>query len=159
MSNNTHTITIKAITAQAKNAIESVQNSVDDMISTIERNRDGIESLGIMSGVAFAGLGMSVKSAVSTFADFEATMSGVKAVLKPTEEEFKKLTEQAEILGATTKFSALETAEGTEMLARNGLNAQQILGGTLEATLNLAAATGTNIATAADIATDAMASF
>lgn len=159
MSNNTHTITIKAITAQAKNAIGSVQNSVDDMISTIERNRDGIESLGIMSGVAFAGLSMGIKSAVSTFADFEATMSGVKAVLNPTEEEFKKLTEQAEILGATTKFSALETAEGTEMLARNGLNAQQILGGALEATLNLAAATGTDIATAADIATDAMASF
>ena len=50
-------------------------------------------------------------------------------------------------------------ASSIEMLAKNGLNATQILNGAADATVNLAAATGTDLSTAADLATDTMAIF
>lgn len=157
-SKNEHSVIIRVID-QASKAIKGIEKSVDGMLQHIERHREWIQTIGVTAGVAFAGLSFGVKNAVGTFADFEEKMSGVQAVLNPTTEEMKKLTVQAEKLGASTKFSALETADATEVLAKNGLNATQILNWALEATLDLAAATGTDIATAADIATDAMASF
>lgn len=89
MSNNTHTITIKAITAQAKDAIKSVQNSVDDMISTIERNREGIESLGIMSGVAFAGLTGGIVKAVGEANKLENALMGLESIVVGTGGNFE----------------------------------------------------------------------
>lgn len=45
------------------------------------------------------------------------------------------------------------------MLAKNGLSTQQILDGAAKSTLDLAAATGSDLTIAADISTDAMAIF
>ena len=92
-------------------------------------------------------------------ADFEEAMSRARAVLRPTETEFKALSDLALELGRTTKFTAAEAADGIEMLARNGLNAAQILNGAAEATLNLASAAGAELAPAADVMTDLMVNF
>ena len=113
---------------------------------------------GMTAGITLPVVGMG--AAILKFSgDFEAAMNGVKAVSGATEEEFKSLRDTAKELGATTKFSATEAALGVEMLARNGLKAEQILEGAAEASLRLASATGTNLANAADIATDTMAAF
>ena len=103
-----------------------------------------------------AGMGLAI---LKFAGDFEAAMNGVKAISGATGEEFESLRDLAKDLGATTKFSATEAAKGVEMLARNGLKAEQILAGAAEASLQLASATGTNLSNAADIATDAMAAF
>lgn len=98
-------------------------------------------------------------NAVNTFADFEKTMSGVKAVLTPTQDEFQKLSDKARELWRSTQYSAQESALAIEMLAKNGLDATQIMNGAIDATLSLASATWSDLSTAADIATSAMLSF
>lgn len=86
-------------------------------------------------------------------------MSGIKAVLSPTTKEFEKMTAKARELGKTTQYTASQAADSMEMLAKNGLDATQILGGATDATLALAASTGADLATAADIASSAMLIF
>ncbi len=91
--------------------------------------------------------------------DFESAMSGIRAVLNPTEKDFKRLRDAALELGRTTVFSATEAAKGMEVLAKNGLNATQILDGATEATLNFAAAAGGDLAGSAEVITDIMINF
>lgn len=98
-------------------------------------------------------------SILNTAGKFEKAMNGVKAITQSTGKEFEALTNKALQLGKTTQFSATEAAKGLEVLARNGLSVSQILGGAADASLALAAATGTDLSNAADIATDAMLQF
>lgn len=104
-------------------------------------------------------LGSSVGAAM----DFESTLSGVRAVLSPTGAEFEALSAKALQLGKDTNFGASEAATAIEELAKNGLNATQILDGAADAAVNLASATGLKgregLASAATIATDTMAAF
>lgn len=62
-------------------------------------------------------------------------------------------------LGADTVFSQGEIARATEELAKNGLNAKQILEGALDATANFASAAGTDLTNAGTIMSDAMNIF
>lgn len=103
-----------------------------------------------------AGLGIGILKAAG---DFEAGMNRVQAITGATSDQFISLRDRAKELGATTQFSATEAAAGIEMLAKNGLKYQSIVDGALEATLKLSAATGSDLARAADIATDAMLAF
>ncbi len=109
--------------------------------------------------VAAQSLGKFVTDSVGAAAGFEEQMSGVQAVLGGTAEDNAKLTDLALNLGSTTKFSAQEAAEGMEILAANGLTAEQIIGGAAQATLDLAAATGGNLTNSAAVMSDAMAIF
>lgn len=99
--------------------------------------------------------GLSLKAA----GDFEAAMNKVKAATGASAGEFKSLRDAAIKMGSTTQFSASQSAEAIEVLAKNGLKSSQILGGALTASMQLAAASGTDLATAGDIATDVMLSF
>lgn len=116
----------------------------------------GIAALGVVAaGAALAGIVQAVK----VYAEYEATMNGVKAVLSPTTKELKALEKETKRLGRTTKFSAREAAQGVEILAKNGVKTEAILGGVLEAALNLSASTGSELPDAADTLTDALAVF
>lgn len=150
--------------------VQFVIEAVDNASQTVDKITDKVEGVGKQAKFTqadFAAAGASIvwsiwmiwSKAVNIFADFEKTMSGVNAVLKPTQEEFAKLTDLARELWRSTQFSAQESADALEMLAKNGLNASQILNGAADATLNLASATGAQLSTAADIATSAMLSF
>ena len=98
-------------------------------------------------------------TSLKTAADFEQAMNGVRAITQASGKEFAQLRDLAREMGRTTVFSAVESANAIEMLAKNGLSARQIMNGALKASLSLAAATGTDLATAADISTDAMHAF
>lgn len=116
----------------------------------------------LAGGAALAGvaaLGVGLVDSVAKAMTFEQQLSGIQAVLQPTATEMHGLKQLSLDLGASTKFSAQEAAEGIEMLAKNGLNASQIMGGAASASLSLAAATGADLATAADIGTDALLQF
>lgn len=76
-----------------------------------------------------------------TYKDFEAAMSQVKAVSGATGSEFDKLTAKAKEMGATTKFTATQSAEAFNYMAMAGWDSQQMLDG-IEGILNLAAASG-----------------
>lgn len=112
-----------------------------------------------MSTAITAPLTLAGGAALSFAADFEAAMSRARAVLRPTQAEFKALSDLALELGRTTKFTAAEAADGIEMLGRNGLKAADILNGAATATLHLASAAGAELAPAADVMTDIMVNF
>lgn len=97
--------------------------------------------------------------AIKAGADFEAAFNRIGAVTGAPVEQIDALAASARELGRTTQFSATEAAEAVEILAKNGLSAAQILDGALAASLQLAAAGGTDLASAGDLATDVMLNF
>lgn len=86
-------------------------------------------------------------------------MSGVKAVLDPTQEQFDALSGKVKQLGKDSIYSQGEIAKATEELAKNGLNTEQILNGAIDASANFASAAGTNLGTAATVVSDALNVF
>lgn len=86
----------------------------------------------------------------NVFRDFELEMAKVKAVSGATGDEFKALSDNAKELGRSTIFSAREVAGLQLEFAKLGFTAKQITGVT-EATLNLAQASGTDLARAAEV--------
>lgn len=93
--------------------------------------------------------------AIKVAGDFEAGMSEVSAITGATGKDIEALEQQARQLGATTKFSASDAAEGMKYFGMAGYKTDQIMSA-LPATLNLAAAGGTDLGIACDIVSDAM---
>ena len=93
--------------------------------------------------------------AIKVAGDFEAGMSEVSAITGATGKDMEALEQQARQLGATTKFSATDAAEGMKYFGMAGYKTDQIMSA-LPATLNLAAAGGTDLGIACDIVSDAM---
>lgn len=95
---------------------------------------------------------------VSVGNQFESAMSRVKSIAGATEEEFQALKDQALDLGAKTSFSASEAAEGMENLASAGFTVSEIMDA-MPGLLDLAASSGTDLATASEIAASAIRGF
>lgn len=115
-------------------------------------------SRGLVATAGFAGFGLAVTNAVRTLATFEQAMSTVRAISGATEEQFVSLREEAQRLGATTRFTATQAAEGLVFLSRAGFDAEQSLAA-IEGTLLLAQAGALELGTAADIATNVLTGF
>lgn len=97
-------------------------------------------------------------AAARTTADFDSAMSKVQAISGATGSQFDALREKAREMGANTKFSATESAEALTYMAMAGWKTDDMLGG-LEGIMNLAAASGEDLATTSDIVTDALTAF
>lgn len=98
------------------------------------------------------------KKAKENFEQFSDTMGLVGAVTNATDGEFKALTNQALLMGATSRFTAEQAAEGLRELAKAGFDAKEQIA-TLPAVMRLAQATATELSTAAQIATIVMNEF
>ena len=93
-----------------------------------------------------------------TVVGFDQAMNKVQAVTGATGKTFEKLEARARSLGETTQFSASEAAEAMTFLGMAGLSTEQIYD-SLPGVLQLAAAGGLDLASAADIATNVMSSM
>ena len=107
--------------------------------------------LGVSSAVAVA-------AAVRSYANLQQTLAQVRGITQATEKQFARLTEQSLLLGRTTRFTAQQVAEGQLFLARAGLEVGEITAA-LPGTLSLAQAATVEVGQAADIVTNALASF
>lgn len=96
----------------------------------------GITKAVAAAGSALAGLG---GYAVKVGSDFEYAISGVAATMGTTVDSIDAIKNKALELGASTKFTATEAADGFNILAMAGLSADEQLQA-IGATLNLAAA-------------------
>lgn len=97
-------------------------------------------------------------ASVKLAADFEAGMDEVLALSGATSKEFEQLKEKAVEMGAKTKFSASESADAFKYMAMAGWDAESMLSG-IEGIMNLAAASGEDLAATSDIVTDALTAF
>lgn len=108
----------------------------------------------MLSGAMALPLGLAVKS----FADYDDQMRLVKAVTKSTGAEFDTLTKVAAKLGRETSFTAKQVADGMTSLGRMGFSPKEIEQ-SIQPTLDLARATGTELGEAANIAANSMRIF
>lgn len=137
----------------------------------LDETATGIDKAGAL-GSALSGIGMGLTTtvtaplvglgtaAVKTAGDFQQAMAQVAAVsgLDTASEEFEALSDKAKEMGATTKFSASEAAEAFNYMAMAGWDAQQMMDG-ISGVMDLAAASGEDLATVSDIVTDALTGF
>ena len=111
----------------------------------------------VQAGAIF-GVSVSLKNTVDTYGAFEESMSNVKAISGATGEEFEKLTAKAKEEGATTKFTAKDSADAFGYMAMAGWKTEDMLNG-IDGIMSLAAASNEDLATTSDIVTDALTAF
>lgn len=99
--------------------------------------------------------GLVGAAAVAVTAEFDSSMSKVQAISGATGEEFSRLRDKAREMGAKTKFSASEAAEAMNYMAMAGWKTKDMLSG-IDGIMNLAAASGEDLATTSDIVTDGL---
>lgn len=131
---------------------------IDETGKKIEAFGDSVTSAGkavMPASMAVAGLGAA---AVKTAADFDSSMSKVAAVSGATGDDLDALRDKAREMGAKTKFSASEAADAMNYMAMAGWKTEDMLEG-IEGIMNLAAASGEDLATTSDIVTDALTAF
>ena len=104
-------------------------------------------AVGVIAGVA-----------TKRFAEFEETMVRVQAVTNSTNDQFAELQQTAKDQGASTRFTALQSAEAMESLGLAGLGVKEIVDA-LPGSLQLASAAQLDIGTAADIAAKTMRAY
>src|SRR5690625_1547359 len=113
-------------------------------------------------GAGAVATGKWIKNSLNVYADYEDSMKQVQATMGLTgvegEEAFKKLSEAAKEAGASTRFSASESADALNYLALAGYDAEQAIDA-LPGVLTLAAAGGMDLAKASDLVTDSMAAL
>jgi len=151
----------KAKTDDLEKRLKAIEKSVADTGKASKKVTADMgaqfKNLGTQIATAF-GVTMGVASFVSVMRgafnaakDFEAQMSKVRAISGATAAEMQKLSESAQRLGASTMFTATQVGQLQEEYARLGFSTKEILSAT-SATLDLAAATGESLATAAQVA-------
>ena len=141
-------------------------DELDDLDDSVENAGDGFT---VFKGVLSDLIANVVTWAVSELKDlasevmevgssFEKSMSNVQALSGATEEELQLLSDTAKEFGANTQFSATEAADALSYMALAGWDAKtstEALGGVLD----LAAASGMDLASASDMVTDYMSAF
>ncbi|MFF3029150.1 phage tail tape measure protein [Microbacterium sp. NPDC057944] len=110
----------------------------------------------LAAGVAVAAL---VTLSVVKSTEFGAAMSNVRAATMATAQEQRALGEAALDAGADTAYSASEAAAAEEELAKAGQSVSQIIGGSLNGALALAAAGQLQVARSAEIMATTLTQF
>ena len=112
----------------------------------------------IKGAIAAAGIGAAIKSSLSAGMNFDDKMAHVAAISGATGDAFDTLRSRALELGASTKFSASESAEAFKYIAMAGWNVEQMMKG-VDGVLSLAAADGLDLGRTPDIVTGALTGF
>ena len=115
---------------------------------------------GVAAGVTAAGTAVAgaTAAAVKVGSSFEAAMSSVASISGATGSDFTALETKAKQMGATTAFSATEAANAMEYMAMAGWKTTDMVSG-IDGIMNLAAASGADLAQTSDIVTDGLTAF
>ncbi len=148
---------LKKLEEQANQSATAMQKIAADG-EKLKTMGDNVTEVGKKFLPVTAGVTALGTAAVKTAADFDSAMSKVAAVSGATGEDFDKLKAKAREMGSKTKFSASEAAEAMNYMAMAGWKTEDMLSG-IEGVMNLAAASGEDLATTSDIVTDALTAF
>ena len=148
---------LKRLEEQANQSATALQKiaATGEKLKTVGDNISGVgeKLMPVTAGVVALGT-----AAVKTASDFDSAMSQVAAVSGATGDELEALRDKAREMGSKTKFSASEAAEAMNYMAMAGWKTSDMLSG-IEGIMNLAAASGEDLATTSDIVTDALTAF
>ena len=149
---------LKSLEQQANQSVVAVQKiaAVGEDLKNLGDKISGVgTTLTKTVTTPIVGLGTM---AVKTAADFDTAMSQVGAVSGATGKDLDALRDKAREMGSKTKFSASEAAEAMNYMAMAGWKTSDMLSG-IEGIMNLAAASGEDLASTSDIVTDALTAF
>ncbi len=146
-------------TRRAGDENDNAAPKVKKATASIEEQRAAATKLGTALLAAGVAVGAMVGLAVAKYADFDQAMSNVSAATMATTSEQKKLAEAAMDAGADTAYSAREAADAEEELAKAGLSVSEIVGGSLNGALSLAAAGQLQVARSAEIMATTLKQF
>ncbi|MBF8255129.1 MAG: membrane protein of unknown function [Anaerolineales bacterium] len=140
----------------------SARDEATATIGMVERKASGLGTTlatvvrtgALAGGAAIAGFGIA---SINAAANFESAMDQVGAVANATEDDLDALSTKGLEIGQRTMFGATEAANAMEILAANGVSVSDILEGAADAAVDLAAAGGTDLRIAADVASTSMA--
>lgn len=119
----------------------------------------GAQALFKKAGLAIADMGLgAAESMVEIGRSFESAMSDVQAISGATGDELRKLRDTAKQYGSTTAFTATESAQALKYMALAGWDANQSIEA-LPGVLDMAAASGMDLASASDAVTDYISAF
>lgn len=168
----------KAELAGMENAVRDNKDAIDGLGREVEDAGEAMEDAG-QSAVSFGdllkaniisdlvvdglrritdGLKDFARFSLESGMNFEAQMSRVQAISGATAEDAGRLADKAKEMGETTVFSATESAQALEYMAMAGWKTDDMLDG-LAGIMNLAAASGEDLAATSDIVTDALTAF
>ena len=145
------------------NGLKGALNGISGDISRVSKDFEGLKKVGegissvgkkLTAGLTLPIAGIAVAS-TKTAGDFESAMNQVSAISGATGKDLQSLEDLAKDMGATTKFSASESAEALTYMGMAGWKTEDMLSG-LPGILNLASAGGTDLATTSDIVTDGL---
>ncbi len=148
---------LKSLEEQAKSSATALQE-IAAKGEKLKTAGDNISNVGTKFLPVTATVTALGTAAVKTAADFDSAMGKVAAVSGATGTELDALREKAREMGSKTKFSASEAAEAMNYMAMAGWKTEDMLSG-IEGVMNLAAASGEDLATTSDIVTDALTAF
>ena len=148
---------LKKLETAANQSATAVQKiaAKGEKLKTVGDNISNVGQKMLPATIAITGLGTA---AVKTAADFDSSMSEVAAISGATGKDFDDLRAKAREMGSKTKFSATEAAQAMTYMSMAGWKTKDMLGG-IEGIMNLAAASGEDLATTSDIVTDALTAF
>lgn len=141
---------------------DKAENKFSGLKSMASRLKDSLATVAEVAGKAIIGVSAGILGAgtasTNVGMNFESAMSKVSAISGATGESFDVLTEKAKEMGASTKFSAAESAEAFQYMAMAGWDTEKMLNG-IDGIMSLSAADGLDLATTSDIVTDALTAF
>lgn len=150
-----------------KDKLSEAEKAADNFDKSLEETSSGglntfTVALGNLAANVITSLLSSMKDVVTQTIEvgkaFDASMSNVAALSGASAEDLQMLRDTAKEFGSTTKFSASEAADALGYMALAGWDANtsaDALGGVLD----LAAASGMDLASASDMVTDYMSAF
>ena len=149
---------VKSLTAQ-QNLLNKANNLKSGLKSAAGKIVGKIAT-GVKYGAVAAGTATGYTSIASakSYLEFEQNMKKVQAISGATAKEYQALEKEAIRLGATTKFTAGESAAAMEKMALAGFKTNQIIAA-MGGVLDLAAASGEDVAMVSDIITDNLLPF
>jgi TP901 family phage tail tape measure protein len=150
------TAKIQELTVEQKKAAEGAGEFGNAGVQAIEAVGGAIAAAGIAD--AMKGIADAYIECVGVAGDFGEAMSAVEAIANSNISEMAALTAEAKELGATTKFTAQQSANAMEYMAMAGWDAREMLNG-MDGVINLAAAAGEDLAQVSDIVTDNLSAF
>lgn len=152
-------IRLMADTASYEAAMTRAGSTARTVASGMEHT--GRKSALIASGMTAAGLAVAAfgVAAVKMAADFDQQMSTVQANTGATSAQMDQLRAAAIEAGASTVYSASDSADAINDLGKAGMSVTDILTGGLSGALNLAASDGMAVGDAAEYMANALSMF
>ena len=144
---------------QFENGVKQAEKSGSSLATSL---KSGLATAAKVGAAAVSAVGSGIAAlgayAAKVGGDFEAQMSKVSAISGATGDDLQALEDKAKQLGIDTKFSATEAGQAFEYMAMAGWKTEQMLDG-VAGIMDLAAASGEDLAMVSDIVTDAMTAF